>query len=63
MEEDILEIIQKIKSMDLEFFNGQMDVNMKDIGKMVNNMEKEYILDLTELREKENGKKEKESDG
>jgi hypothetical protein len=49
--------------MDLEFSNGQMDVNMKDIGKMVNNMEKEYILDPTELREKENGKKEKESDG
>lgn len=32
-----------IENMGLEFILGKMDVNMKVIGTMVNNMEKEFI--------------------
>lgn len=34
----------KIKRKDMEFSNGQMENNIKDIGKMANNMVKEYLL-------------------
>jgi len=34
-------ITLKIKEMDMEYFNGQMEDNMKVIGNKVNSMEKE----------------------
>jgi hypothetical protein len=37
--------------------------NIKDTGKMVNNMEKEFTLVQEIKKKKENGKKEKELDG
>ncbi len=43
--------------------NGLTVENIKVCGKMDNNTEKEYILDLTANREKENGMKAKESNG
>ena len=33
-----------IRSMDLEFLNGLINDNIREIGLMVNNMEKECIL-------------------
>lgn len=41
-------------------FNGLMEECTKEIGRMENNMEKEYILMLKENKEKVNGKMEKE---
>lgn len=52
-----------IKNMDTECLSGQMDVNTKDIGKMANNMAKEFILDQMEVKEKENGIMEKGRNG
>lgn len=34
--------MSKIKKKDMEYLNGQMENNIKDIGKMENNMEKEF---------------------
>jgi len=45
------------------FSNGQMVENIKEIGRMENSMAKESTLDLMDKREKENGKKERESSG
>jgi len=52
-----------IKNMDMENLYGQMDVYIKVNGKMENNMVKVYILIKMVLKEKENGKKEKELNG
>jgi hypothetical protein len=41
MERDMKEIIKMIKNMGLVFFNGKMEGNMKAIGLMANNMDKE----------------------
>lgn len=43
MVEDILENIKKIKNMDMESSNGLMVENTKEVGKMENNMEEEFI--------------------
>lgn len=43
--------------------NGQMEENMKEAGKMGNNMVWGFIEISMEKSKKENGKKEKESDG
>lgn len=42
---------------------GQMDENMKDIGKMENNMVRENMCYLMALKDQEFGMKEKEKDG
>jgi len=60
MEENILVVMSKIKNMDMVNFNGQMAECIKEIGKMANNMEKEFTLMLKESRERENGKMERE---
>lgn len=42
--EDVIKVnINTIKNMDSEHSSGQMEENMLDIGKMVNNMEEENI--------------------
>ena len=41
--------------MDMECLNGQMEENTKEIGKMANNMDKAYILDQMDKKERENG--------
>jgi len=46
-----------IISKDSVFVIGQMEDNIRDSGKMVNNMEKEYILTLKVNLKKENGQK------
>ena len=38
------------------YFNGQMDVNMKETGLMGNNMDKELLQQLEEQKEKAFGK-------
>ena len=43
--------------MGLEFILGRMDVNMKVIGTMVNNMGKEYIDNQQDLNVAVNGMK------
>ena len=45
------------------FSSGLMEGNIKDIGRMENNMVKESTSDLMGKREKENGKRERESSG
>jgi hypothetical protein len=32
----------RTRKKDMEYFNGRMENNTKDIGKMVNNMEREF---------------------
>ena len=49
--------------MVMAFSNGQMAENIKEIGKTESSMVKESTLDLMDKREKENGKKERESSG
>ena len=49
--------------MGMESSNGLMAENTKETGKTVNNTEKEFTSDLIIKRERENGRKEKESDG
>jgi hypothetical protein len=46
--------------MGLVFFNGKMEGNMKAIGLMANNMDKEWLLYQVEKKKKEYGKMEKE---
>ena len=55
--------IKMIKSMDLEYFNGKMVVNMKDNGLMENNMVKELSLCQLANKKKEYGRMEKEFNG
>jgi len=52
-----------IVNMVLEFIHGRMDVNMKVIGIMVNNMEKEYIDNHQALNVVVNGMKANELPG
>lgn len=42
------------------YLNGKMENNTKDIGKMENNMEKEFWLIKKEEKQKQNGLKEEE---
>ena len=51
------------KNTDLENFNGQMVVSIRDIGRMVDNMVEEYTEVATTKREKVNGKMEEKLDG
>jgi hypothetical protein len=50
-------------NMDMVFSSGQMAENIKDIGKMENSMAKESTLDQMARKEKENGRRERESSG
>lgn len=52
-----------IKNMDMGNSFGQTAESIKVIGKMVNNMEEEFIRELLEFREKENGEMAKKLDG
>ena len=45
------------------FSSGQMGENIKEIGIMENSMVKEFILDRMGKREKENGRRGRESSG
>jgi hypothetical protein len=44
MEENIKEILLMIKRKVMEYIIGVMVVNMKVNGRMINNMEREFIL-------------------
>ena len=61
--ENIRDLMQMIKNMDLENFNGQMVEYIRVIGRMVDNMVEVYIEVVIIKREKENGKMEEKSDG
>jgi len=63
MEEDTKVIMLMIKRKVMVFSTGQMVENMKEDGKMVNNMESEHILVLVEKPNKENGKMERDFNG
>ena len=64
MEENMKENIKMIKKMDLVHLNGQMEKDIKAIGKMENKMEKENFISLLKINgKKEFGKKEKEKNG
>jgi len=52
-----------IKNTEPEHLNGPMVENIKDNGKMENNMVEVYILDLMVKKERGNGTKEKELNG
>jgi hypothetical protein len=45
---------------DMEYFNGKMENNTKEIGKMANNMEREFSLIKNKEKLKVNGLKVKE---
>lgn len=55
--------IKKIKSKDLVNLNGQMEDHMRDNGKMVNNMEKEFISLQVDKEKEDNGQMVKEQNG
>lgn len=59
MVENIKVNIWMIRNMDLVNSFGQMVECIKDFGKMVDNMVKEYTEEVMVLREKENGRMEK----
>lgn len=59
MEENMKGNISKIERMVLVLILGLMEKNMKDVGKMVNNMAKESTFFQKVLLEKEFGKMEK----
>ena len=63
MEESILEVIKMIKRMDMEFLRGLMEGNMKEIGKMENNMEKDFTPEETDKPKKVLGKTEERKNG
>lgn len=63
MVENTLVTMLMTKNMDMVYLNGLMAENIKGIGRMENNMVKEYILDQMVAREKVNGIMEKELDG
>ena len=57
MEENIREIIKKIKKKDIDYSIGPMEEYLKGIGIMGNNMEKENFMILKKIYgEKEFGK-------
>merc|ERR1711953_127464 len=62
MEPDILDIINRIKNMDQEYFIIQMVQFMKEIGKMILKTEKVLILILTKIHTAETGKMTKDMD-
>jgi hypothetical protein len=55
MEENIKDRMLMIKSMDMVNFTGQMGDAIEDIGLMENNMGVEFIEEVMESKEKENG--------
>lgn len=59
-EENTQANIKMIKSTGKGFFIGQTDKDIKVIGKMVSNKEKEYLLMNKEKKSKDNGRQEKE---
>jgi hypothetical protein len=64
MEGNMKENIEMIKKKDMENLNGMVEKNIKDIGKMESNMEKDYyIVSKIKIGEKEFGKMEKGLDG
>jgi len=63
MEENMLGTIKMIKNMVMDNLSGLMEENIKDIGKMENNTEEVFILEVINRKEKENGMKERELDG
>jgi len=44
METNIMEILEMILEMDMEYINGKMVINMKVIGKMIKEMDKEFLI-------------------
>lgn len=48
--------------MDMENLNGEMEDNIKECGKMVYNMEKEYIVIKIKKKLMENGLEDKEDE-
>ena len=54
MEENMKENIEMIKKKDMEYFIGITERNIKDIGKMVNKMEKENFFSYRKKMEKRN---------
>lgn len=63
MEESMMENIMMTRNKVMVFLPGQMVVNMKATGKMVNNMVKDYITQPKARLKKVNGKRERESSG
>jgi hypothetical protein len=59
MVEGTKEITLTIKKKDKAYFIGQMEENMKEDGKMENNMEQEFTLQQVVKLKWENGKTEK----
>ena len=51
------------KNMDMEYLNGKIIENMKDIGNMVNSMVEVLLLFQVERKKKEFGIKESEYNG
>jgi hypothetical protein len=47
----------KIKNMDLEILRMKMDLTMKEIGHLANEMEKAFLLMTLDLKFKEDGGK------
>ena len=56
-------IIYKIKNTDRVYLDGLMDENTMEVGKMANNMDKEYIKILMEKLKKDSGATVEESNG
>ena len=63
MEENMKATIMMIRNKAMEFLFGQMVVDMKAIGIMVNSMDREPTIPAREKLSKENGQKERESNG
>jgi hypothetical protein len=63
MVENTMENISMIKSKVMVFSHGQMEGNMKVIGIMENNMDREFITLQKGRQRRVNGKMEKELDG
>ena len=63
MVEGMKENTMMIKNKDLDYLRGQMGEDMRAIGKMENNMEKELTTLVKAKSKKENGRKEKELNG
>jgi hypothetical protein len=63
MEENMMENISMIKSKAMVYLHGLMEENMKVIGTMENNMDRESIILLKVRQRRVNGKMEKELNG
>lgn len=63
MEKNMRENFRMIINMVMEHIIGEMEGNIRAIGKIINNMELESIQMPKEWRKKENGTMGRESDG